>query len=202
MGITFQPAPGYETHVYKGSGKDDCTAANEVTSELTSGTLTVGPVESDLQYVVWFQPIGPAVVYHTVTAMEAENGSIQPSGRSTVVDGAEKTFTLVGDTDGTDTYVPDKVYITRGGGERTEVWAFGTGTDVVIDATNQTITIKNIKEDVVIEAEFKPGTPAATFIPIKLVAGTGGSFGETDYQYFSLADLYNWNTGFPLDRPE
>lgn len=182
LGITFQPAPGYETHVYKGSGKDDCTAANEVTSELTSGTLIVGPVDSDLQYVVWFQPIGQAVVYHTVTAMEAENGSIQPSGRSTVVDGAEKTFTLVGDTDGTDTYVPDKVYITRGGGERTEVWASGTGTDVLIDTTKQTITIQNIKEDVVIEAEFKPGTPATTFVPIKLVAGTGGSFGEADYQ--------------------
>lgn len=176
LGITFQPDPGYETHVYKGSTKEDCTAANEVTSELEGGTLTVGPVESDLQYVVWFQPKGQTTVYHTVTAMEAENGSILPPGRTQVQDGGELTIALEG---ADNAYVPDEVYITRGNGAPEEIWAAQGGTDVeIIGAAS--FVIKNITTDVVIEAKFKPGTPEVRLVPIKVTPSSGGTVSPTE----------------------
>lgn len=174
VSITFQPDSGYETHVYKGTSKEDCTAANEVTNDLVGGTLTVPNVQSNMQYVVWFQPVGQAVVYHTVTAMEAENGSIQPSGKTNVPDKGEYTFSLKGDTNGTSSYVPDKVYITRGDSAKEEIWASGTGTDVEINKATQSFTIKNIITDVTIEAEFKPGTPTVEFATINAIVDAAG----------------------------
>lgn len=186
VSITFKPAQGYETHVFKATTKEECIPANDVTSQLSGGTLTLKNVQASQQYAVWFMPLSQEIVYHNVVAQDAEHGSIQPSGTTTVVSGTDYSFTLVGATEGTTTYVPSKVWVTRAGAAEEEVWASaaadGTSTveGIVLDKDKQSFTVQNISSDVTLRAEFEPGTPSIVTVPIVATAGAGGTVSPSD----------------------
>ena len=80
--FTFTPATGYvvqEVHV----------GGNKVADSVTSYTVPGGTTDTRIEVI--FKAVQ---VSHTITASAGANGSISPSGATTVQDGADQTFTF------------------------------------------------------------------------------------------------------------
>ncbi len=178
ISISFKPDAKYETHLYL--GQDD--TGKEVTGDIRNSTYYLENITADVNLFVKFTPIPQAVEYFKVKALSGDHGRVSPEGTMSVIGGTDMTFTFLGD----DGYTVKEVYVTRG----------DVDTKVTYDeikANNMTYKVENIHENVIVWAEFEPGSPSGSQITTydveAKVTGVGGTVSPTSVTAASGSDV-------------